>query len=228
MHDRLNLALAVVDAVVLVLAVRRRLPSFALQRAVAVYSGYLYWKAPGHAWIGTSAAVPGLVELLAAVEAVWLVCWTLPGWECYPARAFSYLIGLTGAAIALFADPVPYAYTPAMQWYARTLLHVQETLMCSAAFGYVVTSGSIQAYSKGLVTDSPALVRLLDWRVPHAYLMAIYLGTDAWANVQPAARWAATDAVLMWIHLGCAAGWILVLALGVEPSPRSNLEQSGL
>ena len=211
MNARLNLALAVADAVVLVLAVRRRLPSFALQRAVAVYSGWLYYQAPGHAWIGWSAAAPGLAELLAAVEAVWLVCWTLPGSECYPARAFAYLIGLAGAAIGLFADPTPYPDTPAAQWYARTLLHVQEALMCAAAFGYVVTSGSIQAYSKGLVSDSPALVRLLDWRVPHAYLMAIYLGMDAWANVQPAARWAATDAALMWIHRGCAAGWILVL-----------------
>ena len=195
MHQPLNLALAVADAVVLLLAVRRLLPSFALQRAVAVYSGWLYWQAPGHAWIGWSAAVPGLAELLAAVEAVWLVCWTLPGSECYPARAFAYLIGLVGAAIGLFADPTPYPGTPAAQWYARTLLHVQEALMLAAAVGYVVRSAGT-----------------MRWQLAHAALMCLYLGTDAWANVQPAARWDATDAALMWVHLGCAAGWAAVLA----------------
>ena len=192
----------------LALRLRLRLPSFALQRAVAVLSGWLYWKGPGHAWMGLSAAVPGLAELLAAIEAIWIACAVLPGMERYPARAFASLIGLCGAVVALLGDPVPYPMPNPTQWYARSLLHVQETLACAAALAYVI-------YSAGVAWR---------WQLAHVALMAAYLGTDAWANAQPAGAWWRTDAALMWIHLGCAACWVVVLSLarGARAIPRSS------
>jgi hypothetical protein len=168
--------------------------------------------------MGTWAAIPGLVELLAAIEGVWIVCWLLPRPESHIARGGCYVGALLLSGAAMLADPQPYPGMSPIQWYARVLLHVQETGMLAIAAGYVATRGSYLPLGKhDGNTISPS------WC--HAVLLCVYFSVDAWAGVAVQSnytmlRWISVDRAMMAVHLACDVAWLPVLhrlRLGARP-----------